>query len=174
MSISSSSKPRCDWQDRLDELLKAALELPSDQRLAFLDDQCDSTELRDELDRLLADSDRYFRIADLDYVQEAFAYSPDNRPVGKGADSEDEPIPARIGRYRVEKRAGRGGFGVVYVGIDEELKRQVAIKVPRGDRIRDPQDVEAYLNEARLSPALTTRISHPSMMSAALRMVAVS
>ena len=51
-------------------------------------------------------------------------------PPGGG---DEIPIPLRLGRYRIAARLGAGGFGVVYRGYDEELRREVAIKVlPRG------------------------------------------
>ncbi|HTU91611.1 MAG TPA: hypothetical protein VMF69_16125, partial [Gemmataceae bacterium] len=45
------------------------------------------------------------------------------------------PIPAHsapqhIGRYRVERVLGQGGFGLVYLAHDDQLQRRVAIKVP--------------------------------------------
>jgi serine/threonine protein kinase/formylglycine-generating enzyme required for sulfatase activity len=58
-------------------------------------------------------------------------------------------IPRSIGRYRVEKILGEGTFGRVYLAHDDQLHRRVAIKVPHRERITRPNDVEAYLIEAR-------------------------
>ena len=57
--------------------------------------------------------------------------------------------PVRIGRYRIEKVLGKGGFGLVYLANDEQLNRPVAVKVPHARLISKPEDAEAYLAEAR-------------------------
>ncbi|HBJ37654.1 MAG TPA: serine/threonine protein kinase, partial [Planctomycetaceae bacterium] len=53
----------------------------------------------------------------------------------------------QFGRYRVVRELGKGGFGVVYLATDDELQRQVAVKVARQGLAQ--QDAEAYLSEAR-------------------------
>jgi eukaryotic-like serine/threonine-protein kinase len=63
-------------------------------------------------------------------------------------------LPTQIGRYRVLRILGDGGFGRVYLAYDDVLLRQVAIKVPHAYRISGPADVEAYLKEARVVASL--------------------
>jgi hypothetical protein len=72
----------------------------------------------------------------------------------------DGPPPARLGRYRVSARLGSGTFGVVYRGHDDELRRDVAIKVPHPACVSSAEDVEAYLAEARVLAGL----DHPHIV----------
>ena len=52
-------------------------------------------------------------------------------PGSPGRDATDaESLPAKIGKFRVLRRLGTGGFGHVYLAEDGELDRLVAIKVP--------------------------------------------
>jgi len=68
--------------------------------------------------------------------------------------------PTKIGRYNLLRRLGKGGFGEVFLAFDEELDRPVAIKVPRPERVSRPEDVEAYLNEARI----VANLDHPHIV----------
>lgn len=60
----------------------------------------------------------------------------------------------KIGRYTILRLLGEGGFGRVYLAHDDDLNRSVAIKVLRPDRVSQLEDVEAYLNEARILASL--------------------
>jgi serine/threonine protein kinase/tetratricopeptide (TPR) repeat protein len=69
-------------------------------------------------------------------------------------------LPTKIGRYTIVRRLGKGGFGEVFLAYDEDLDRTVAIKVPRPERVSQPEDVEAYLIEARILASL----DHPQIV----------
>ncbi len=68
-------------------------------------------------------------------------------------------IPERIGGYRVIKRVGAGGFGIVFLGFDSLTNRQVAIKVARPAWLVD-RDAEELAKEARI----LSRLDHPNIV----------
>ena len=87
------------------------------------------------------------------------AQSPTIPPRSNGESPvfEEVPVPDRIGRYRIERVLGSGGFATVYLGYDEDLERRVAVKVPRPERVAD---AEAYLTEARI----LARLDHANIV----------
>src|SRR4051812_14052932 len=84
------------------------------------------------------------------------------RKEGAARPGEDgtQKLPEVIGRYRVIRLLGRGGFGRVYLAQDDELDRPVAIKVPNPERILSPKDLEAYLKEAKN----LAKLEHPNIV----------
>ncbi len=68
--------------------------------------------------------------------------------------------PQRIGRYRIERVLGQGGFGLVYLAHDDQLQRLVALKIPHPQRLSRPEDAQAYLTEARTVAGL----DHPNIV----------
>ncbi|HVU65302.1 MAG TPA: serine/threonine-protein kinase, partial [Phycisphaerales bacterium] len=65
--------------------------------------------------------------------------------------------PTHIGPYPVEGELGRGGMGVVYLGRDPRLNRQVAIKVLPAAFVSDPMRLQRFEREARTLAALNHR-----------------
>ncbi len=64
------------------------------------------------------------------------------------------PMPERLGEYRILRELGRGGMGVVYEAIQEELGRHVAIKVlPTAALIKTTQ-LERFRREAKTAAKL--------------------
>ena len=76
---------------------------------------------------------------------------------GRGA----RPPFARLGRYELGELLGAGAFGSVWRGWDTELKRDVAVKLPRAGQVLGPADEERFLREARAA----ARLRHPGIVA---------
>src|SRR5205807_10547406 len=84
----------------------------------------------------------------------------DKLPPADQADTASAAFPQQIGRYRVNKVLGQGGFGIVYLAYDDQLDRPVAIKVPHRNLVARPSDAKVYLNEART----VANLDHPHIV----------
>ncbi|MBI5759066.1 MAG: serine/threonine protein kinase [Planctomycetales bacterium] len=71
------------------------------------------------------------------------------------------PAQFRLGRFELIEKVGEGGFGVVYRARDTLLQREVALKVPRRERLRSEKTVSAFLNEARA----VAKLHHPGIVA---------
>lgn len=68
--------------------------------------------------------------------------------------------PTTIGRYKVLRKLGGGGMGVVYLAEDALLKRQVAIKLVRGSFAEHEHAMLRFQREAEVS----ARLNHPNVI----------
>jgi len=58
-------------------------------------------------------------------------------------------------RYKILKKAGEGGMGVVFKAEDTVLKRIVALKILNNNLIRDKRTLERFYTEARSTASLS-------------------
>jgi tRNA A-37 threonylcarbamoyl transferase component Bud32 len=66
-----------------------------------------------------------------------------------------------LGRYRIARELGRGGFGEAFLARDERLGRDVVLKRLRGDRSRDAEALRRFQREARLAAT----VEHPNIVA---------
>ncbi len=75
-------------------------------------------------------------------------------------DEGDLPAGTMVGEYRVEKRIGSGGMGMVFAATHPVIGKRVAIKVLKADVCNDVVAVERFIDEARV----VNQIEHPNIV----------
>lgn len=70
------------------------------------------------------------------------------------------PAPGQLGRYRLDGVLGEGGFGQVWRGYDTQLRRAVAVKIARPERLASSAQTETFLKEARKA----AQLQHPNIV----------
>jgi serine/threonine protein kinase/WD40 repeat protein len=137
---------------RAKEIFAEALELPLDERRAFLETACASDK------ELLA------------YIESLLQQPIDTAAViGSGAiemvrvlleEADSQVQGRRIGQYRIVREVGRGGMGVVYEAVrdDDQFQQRVAMKlVQRG------VDSESVVARFRQERQILAGLDHPNI-----------
>jgi serine/threonine protein kinase len=147
-----------DWQ-QVEQLLDAALDLPSEQRAAFLDSACVAdAEVRAEVERLLLageGSDDFLQQPAQEFVA----------PILANLASLDPPAPVapgtRIGPYRILEEAGRGGMAAVYLAErdDGQFRKRVALKLVRAGVIPEDELLRRFREERQI----LAELEHPGI-----------
>jgi eukaryotic-like serine/threonine-protein kinase len=130
-----------------------ALDLPADERAAFVARRCDDAVLEERVHRLL-------RAHDQSVTGFLDPPTPPTR-IGDGSRATEVLRPAaKLGRYAVLHVLGRGGMGIVYAAYDDELGRKVAVKQVRGDRARGDAALRLEVEAKALA-----RLQHPNVVA---------
>ena len=153
VAVGTSARPNSDRWHRVSRVFAAALDVPDEERVAFLREECAGDEqLRREVENLLHHGERAG-----DFLDQAREPPPPPPP-----DPTDDPLLGRsIGPYLVRSRIAGGGMGVVYLAEHTRLNMAVAIKALLPEDARDPDRRARLLREARASASL----SHPNVLT---------
>ncbi|MDA8018780.1 MAG: protein kinase [Thermoanaerobaculia bacterium] len=109
--------------------------------------------LRTTLTGLLADSDT-------SWLETAGAWNPRfEERIRETLEQEPLAIGERVGDIRIRGQLGTGGMGTVYLGFDERLEREVAVKTVRIDGRQRPLARERFEREA----GVLSRLNHPAI-----------
>jgi serine/threonine protein kinase len=138
--------PAVPHQPTLEIILQAVLEIPGPQeRAAYLDESCGGNQaLRDDLESLIA----------AHFADETFM-EPLADPLWLEARTEQEGD--MIGRYKLLRQIGEGGFGTVFLAEQSNpVKRQVALKVIKPGM--DSREISARFEAERQALAM---MDHP-------------
>ncbi len=81
--------------------------------------------------------------------------------VGSGTERpDDDAFPERLGDFRLLRRLGGGGMGVVYLATQESLGREVALKLVRPETLYFPGARERFRREAEA----VARLQHQNIV----------
>ena len=143
--------------DRVEQvkfLLATAMSKPVTEREAYLDLACagDLT-LRRDVEQYLFAGDK----------TEQFTYHPEavDTLEHTARITGDPRVGKQFGKYTIRKRLAEGGMGVVYLAIDNQLGREVALKILPEFFILDKDRLARFHREARA----TSLLNHPNIVT---------
>ncbi len=144
-----------DERRRIDALLDAALDLPAEQRQAFLDREAPDGPIREGVDRLLESTDGIEDTVDLADGALIDVY----QSISTDLRAEPAKPGDRIGPFQVVRELGRGGMAAVYLAerADGQLEQKVALKLSQ--HVASEVTLQRFHQERQILASL----EHPSI-----------
>jgi eukaryotic-like serine/threonine-protein kinase len=102
--------------NRIDQIVQAAVELPEQERAAYLESACgEDTELHREVESVIEYQEKAGSFLETPAIEDA---------AGMLSLAEHQSLIGReIGRYKIISKIGQGGMGEVYLARDSDLER---------------------------------------------------
>ena len=136
-----------------EEIFGAALDLPTEDRSAYLARTCrGSPELRNLVEKLLCEHQRMGG-----FLEEPLLARNDASPPPPTVSAHILTAGHKLGRYIVVEPIGSGGMGTVYRARDQKLERVVAIKILSPGLVTGDEVRRRFRKEA----LALAKLSHP-------------
>src|SRR5215813_9843487 len=141
-----------DRWPRIKEIFNSAQDRPPAERSDYLNEVCrDDPSMREQVEALLAadaDNDDFLSYPAYEFAAGMLANEPSEFLAGQ-----------KIGRFEILCSLGSGGMGQIYLAHDENLDRNIALKLISREFAADPPRVHRFEQEARAASAL----NHPNV-----------
>src|SRR5262249_4209533 len=134
------------------EVFTEAIQLPDEQRIAFLDRVCaDDADLRSRIEKLLRSNDR---AGDFLETPPTSTLNEVRAKVSAGERPGDQ-----IDRYRLLQQIGEGGCGIVFMAEQERpVRRRVALKI-----IKPGMDTSSVIARFEAERQVLALMDHPNI-----------
>jgi serine/threonine protein kinase/tetratricopeptide (TPR) repeat protein len=143
--------PTIRWE-QVKDLVDAVLDLPPDARIAYLDQACSESPIRNYVESLVLS----YENANMFFDEPAFVKFPGEVE----GEERSSWIGRRVGPYQILEEIGEGGMGSVYRAsrADDQYRKEVAIKV-----VRAGLDTRVALARFKSERQILADLDHPNI-----------